>query len=90
MRTDCLRQAIDRLKEELTTLADLTGPAGADDMTMDDEMDEDYSRILQDAGVLMIPASSRRRKSAPRSTKHILFTEVGDSGALNDFLWKVL
>jgi U3 small nucleolar RNA-associated protein 11 len=77
-------QKIDRIKEQLTPLADLVRPTTLDsDILMDegDELDEQEVQVLQQAGVLKKPSSkSKGRTSARSASKHVVFTDDLDAG----------
>ena len=70
-------QKIERLKAQLTQLADLIAPHfektanDDDDDDDDDELDEGELDILQRAGI--IPSGMKSKGKSKRSTKHIIF-----------------
>jgi len=79
------RKKIDKLKAQLTALADLMTPGkvGTDDVEEEydeDDFDEEDVQVLQDAGVLPSSSSSRsgKRRESERKSKHVLFVSNPD------------
>ncbi|EIM92248.1 u3 small nucleolar RNA-associated protein 11 [Stereum hirsutum FP-91666 SS1] len=71
VRTAGLKK-IEKLKSQLSTLADLfTSPNGDDENVLD----EDELEVLRDAGILAGPSGSGSRKTRKNNTKHIVFVE---------------
>ena len=70
-----LSQKIDKLKEQLSALADLVQPLDEDD----EELDEEEMDVLKDSGILPNAGSSRRKQKAVKR-KHIVFAENEDEG----------
>ncbi|KAI0931256.1 hypothetical protein AcW1_001293 [Taiwanofungus camphoratus] len=74
MRTAGLKK-IDKLKNQLSALADLIKPVGDNDGE-EDELDEDELNVLREAGIISVSLSNRIRKSKKgRTGKHIVFIE---------------
>lgn len=76
---------MDRIKVQLSTIADLLGASsldGDEDAAMNDLDDEELD-ILQKAGVIAGPSSStkRTRKTRP-PPKHIVFADTDEQGML--------
>ncbi|PSS29580.1 hypothetical protein PHLCEN_2v2728 [Hermanssonia centrifuga] len=71
MRTAGLKK-IDKLKSQLTTLADLVKPNPDEDD--EDQLNEEELEVLRDAGLVARPAASRRRRKSS-SGKHIIFAD---------------
>lgn len=65
-------QKIEKLKSQLSTLADLFTSVDEDD---ENALEEDELEVLRDAGVLAGPSGSGSRKSRSKKTKHIVFAE---------------
>lgn len=79
-------QKMDRIKVQLTTIADLLGASsldGDEDAAMNDLDDEELD-TLRKAGVIAGPSSStkRTRKARP-SPKHIVFADTDEQGMLS-------
>jgi hypothetical protein len=75
-----LDQKIERLRDQLTTLADLLTEHDADDD--DTSLDEEEFEILVEAGIITVP--SKRRSSRPPA-KHIVFVENEKEGMHRQF-----
>jgi U3 small nucleolar RNA-associated protein 11 len=60
-------QKIDKLKDQLTALADLVRPLGDEDAA---ELEEEELEILIDAGIVLAPS---RSKGKARAKDHIVF-----------------
>lgn len=81
MRTAGLKK-IDRLKGQLSALADLVQPLATDNDPDDveDGLDHEELEVLREAGILAAPAKTRRRRSgASLKGKHIVFVEDEDA-----------
>ncbi len=78
----CL-QKIEKLKSQLSTLANLLGSSspGEDDMQ---GLEESELEVLQEAGIIPGSSKPRRKKSSPSVPRrhHILFAESADDGGL--------
>ncbi|KAI0639541.1 small-subunit processome [Trametes polyzona] len=66
---------IDRLKTQLTQLADLLKPSTLNGEEDDDELDEHELEVLREAGVIPPESKKSRRKSRSNKGKHLLFAE---------------
>ncbi|KAI0375131.1 small-subunit processome [Pilatotrama ljubarskyi] len=66
---------IDRLKDQLTQLADLLKPAVLNGEEGDEELDEQELEVLREAGVIPPESKKSRRKSRSKKGKHVLFAE---------------
>ena len=74
-------QKIDKLKSQLTMLADLVNSISLDqELDNTAELDEDELRILRNAGVISEP-SNRKGKRRKHPPKHIVFVENDEEGA---------
>jgi hypothetical protein len=71
-------QKIDRIKEQLTTMADLIHPTNVNGASVDDgnELAEEDVQLLHEAGVLQQPSEGKRKSAS----KHIVFVDDVDSG----------
>ncbi|TFY72805.1 hypothetical protein EVG20_g227 [Dentipellis fragilis] len=78
MRTAGLKK-IEKIKEQLSAMADLLRPGSVavDEEDEEDALDEDDLEILQEAGITVKPSDKRRK----RNPKHIVFAE-NDTEAL--------
>ena len=77
-----LPQKIDKIKSQLTALADLVKPRhfntdNDDDSAVEDDLDEDELQILRDAGVIYFS----RSKGSGNKSKHIVFVDDEQEGA---------
>jgi hypothetical protein len=75
-------QKIDKLKSQLTSLADLIKPATLHDNVQDRLNDEEF-QLLREAGII---SGSTRTKKGGRNPKHIVFVDGADEGILF-FVW---
>ncbi|KAL1951398.1 hypothetical protein VTO73DRAFT_547 [Trametes versicolor] len=66
---------IDKLKSQLTQLADLLKPGMLDGEDDADELDEQELEALREAGVIAPEPKRARRKSHSNKGKHVLFAE---------------
>ncbi|KAI8990559.1 small-subunit processome [Trametes punicea] len=66
---------IDRLKSQLTQLADLLKPGTLDDEDDAEQLDEQELDVLREAGVIPPESKNARRKSDSKKGKHLLFAE---------------
>ncbi|KAI0068179.1 small-subunit processome [Artomyces pyxidatus] len=75
IRTASLKK-IEKLKGQLSTLADLLRPGSLDLAAEDQEtLDDEELEILREAGVIAGPSNTRNR-SKPSSSKHLIFAET--------------
>ncbi|KAI0039097.1 u3 small nucleolar RNA-associated protein 11 [Auriscalpium vulgare] len=79
MRTAGLKK-IEKIKEQLSALADLLRPGslGGLDESDEDELDEEDLKILQDAGVIAGPSKSSARKKGGVPARRIVFAESAE------------
>ncbi|KAA1468036.1 u3 small nucleolar RNA-associated protein 11 [Dentipellis sp. KUC8613] len=75
MRTAGLKK-IEKIKEQLSAMADLLRPGSAaiDEEDEEEALDEEDLEILQEAGIIIKP-SDKRQQRIKRNPKHIVFAE---------------
>ena len=75
-------QKIEKLKAQLTALADIIAPRllGRADDDGDDELEETELDVLRQAGVIQ---ASQKSKRPNRSTKHLIFVDNEEEGKKN-------
>ncbi|KAI0257151.1 u3 small nucleolar RNA-associated protein 11 [Lactifluus subvellereus] len=66
---------IEKLRDQLTALADLLTVHEADDSDDDTGLDEEELEILMEAGIIARPFNARKRRSSRPPAKHIVFVE---------------
>lgn len=77
-----LVQKIDKLKNQLSALADLVKPLDEDD----EELGEEEMDVLREAGILPPVSKSKRRRQNYTRAKHIVFAENEDEGVYPPFV----
>ncbi|KAF8078834.1 small-subunit processome [Lyophyllum atratum] len=83
MRTAGMKK-IDKIKSQLTAMADLMKP-GSSSEGADDDLDEEEFQILTDAGILS--EGSSRSRSGRRKSKHVVFVDNEEEEL--DLGWKL-
>lgn len=77
-------QKIDKLKNQLSELADLFKFGENEDAEGEDELGENELQILREAGVIATPSTKRKRKSfGSRKPKHLVFVDTLEQGMLS-------
>ncbi|KAI0322185.1 small-subunit processome [Amylostereum chailletii] len=76
MRTAGLKK-IEKLKGQLSAMADLLTPGSIDAEDAGDTLEEEELKTLREAGVIAGPSSSRK-KGSKSAAKHIIFAETED------------
>jgi len=70
---------IEKLKDQLSALADLFVPSNRDNLHDSDDddtgLEEDELEILKDAGIIVRPSKTRKRRSSRHQAKHVVFVE---------------
>ncbi|KAF8274105.1 small-subunit processome [Lactarius quietus] len=70
---------IEKLKDQLGTLADLFVPGDRDKVHVSDDddagLDEDELEILKDAGIIATSSKARKRRFSRHRAKHVVFVE---------------
>ena len=80
-RAPC-KKKIDKLKNQLSALADLVKPLDEDD----EELGEEEMDVLREAGILPPVSKSKRRRQNYTRAKHIVFAENEDEGVYPPFV----
>ena len=74
-------QKIEKLKSQLSSLADLLRPGSLDVEIEESNLDEEELEILREAGLIAGPSQGRKKSSSKGSAKHIIFAVNAEEGA---------